>query len=70
MKTSESLLSIGKFIAEYSAHLMGAGVHTSRVVRNSKRLGEAFGLDVKREYFIRILFLQSSTRKRTKLAMK
>ena len=45
MKTSESLLSIGKFIAEYSAHLMGAGVHTSRVVRNSKRIGEAFGLD-------------------------
>ena len=34
MKTSESLLSIGKFIAEYSAHLMGAGVHTSRVVRD------------------------------------
>lgn len=47
MKTDESLLSIGKFIAEYSAHLMGAGVHTSRVVRNSKRIGEAFGLDVK-----------------------
>ncbi len=50
MKTSESLLSIGKFIAEYSAHLMGAGVHTSRVVRNSKRIGEAFGLDVKLEF--------------------
>ena len=45
MKTGESLLSIGKFIAEYSAHLMGAGVHTSRVVRNTKRIGEAFGLD-------------------------
>ena len=29
MKTGESLLSVGKFIAEYSAHLMGAGVHTS-----------------------------------------
>lgn len=28
MKTGESLLSIGKFIAEYSAHLMGAGVET------------------------------------------
>ncbi len=39
MKTGESLLSIGKFIAEYSAHLMGAGVHTSRVVRNTKRIG-------------------------------
>ena len=40
MKTSESLLSVGKFIAEYSAHLMGAGVHTSRVVRNSNSIGE------------------------------
>ena len=51
MKTGESLLSIGKFIAEYSAHLMGAGVHTSRVVRNTKRIGEAFGLDVKLSVF-------------------
>ena len=50
MKTGESLLSIGKFIAEYSAHLMGAGVHTSRVVRNTKRIGEAFGLDVKKHH--------------------
>ena len=53
MKTGESLLSIGKFIAEYSAHLMGAGVHTSRVVRNTKRIGEAFGLDVKLSVFHR-----------------
>ena len=57
MKTSESLLSIGKFIAEYSAHLMGAGVHTSRVVRNSKRLGEAFGLDVKLGVFHKNIIL-------------
>ena len=57
MKTSESLLSKGKFIAEYSAHLMGAGVHTSRVVRNSKRIGEAFGLDVKLGVFHKNIIL-------------
>ena len=57
MKTGESLLSVGKFIAEYSAHLMGAGVHTSRVVRNTKRIGEAFGLDVKLSVFHRNIIL-------------
>ena len=57
MKTGESLLSIGKFIAEYSAHLMGAGVHTSRVVRNTKRIGEAFGLDVKLSVFHKNIIL-------------
>lgn len=51
MRTNESLLSIAKFIAEYSAHLMGCGVHTSRVVRNSKRIGESFGIDVKLSVF-------------------
>jgi uncharacterized membrane protein YjjP (DUF1212 family) len=57
MKTGESLLSVGKFIAEYSAHLMGAGVHTSRVVRNTKRIGEAFGLDVKLSVFHKNIIL-------------
>lgn len=57
MKTGESLLSIGKFIAEYSAHLMGTGVHTSRVIRNTKRIGEAFGLDVKLSVFHRNIIL-------------
>ena len=57
MKTSESLLSKGKFIAEYSDQLMGAGVHTSRVVRNSKRIGEAFGLDVKLGVFHKNIIL-------------
>lgn len=70
MKTSESLLSKGKFIAEYSAHLMGAGVHTSRVVRNSKRIGEAFGLDVKLEYFIKTSFLRLLTNKPMRLATR
>lgn len=57
MKTSESLLSISKFIAEYSTHLMGAGVHTSRVVRNSKRIGEAYDVEVKLSVFHKNIIL-------------
>ena len=47
MDTNESLTAISKFIVEYSSHLMAAGVHTSRVVRNSKRIGEALSTEVK-----------------------
>lgn len=57
MNTDESLFSIGKFIAEYSAHLMGAGVHTSRVVRNTKRIGEAFDVNVKLSVFHKNIIL-------------
>lgn len=46
MKTKEELKQIAQFIAEYATRLMGSGVHTSRVVRNSKRLGEALGVKV------------------------
>ena len=46
MTTDDSFNSVCDFIAEYAAHLMGVGVHTSRVVRNSKRIGEAFGVKV------------------------
>ncbi len=42
-KKKENLLEVGEFIAEYASHLMGCGVHTSRVIRNSKRIGESFG---------------------------
>lgn len=57
MKTNETLLPTAKFIAEYAAHLMGAGVHTSRVIRNSKRLGEAYHLDVKMSVFHKNIIL-------------
>jgi uncharacterized membrane protein YjjP (DUF1212 family) len=42
----ETIAEVGKFIAEYSAHLMGCGVHTSRVIRNSKRICQSFGYDL------------------------
>ena len=46
MKTQTELKAIARFVAEYATRLMGSGVHTSRVVRNTKRLGEALGVRV------------------------
>jgi uncharacterized membrane protein YjjP (DUF1212 family) len=47
MNAKEELKEIAKFIADYAAFLMGSGVHTSRVVRNSKRIGESFGVMIR-----------------------
>ena len=33
-KTAETLIDVSGFISEYSAHMMGCGVHTSRVIRS------------------------------------
>ena len=46
MRTTEELKQITAFIAEYATCLLGSGVHTSRVLRNSSRIGEAFGLRI------------------------
>ena len=35
MKTQVELKAIARFVAEYATRLMGSGVHTSRVVRNT-----------------------------------
>ena len=37
MKTQKELHEILDFIAEYATYLLGSGVHTSRVIRNSQR---------------------------------
>ncbi len=44
--TQEYIIEIANFIARYLSYMLGAGVHTSRVVRNSKRIGTALGVDV------------------------
>ena len=46
MKTQQELCDILGFIAEYATYQLGSGVHTSRAVRNSRRIGEALGVDV------------------------
>jgi uncharacterized membrane protein YjjP (DUF1212 family) len=56
-KKKENLLDVGEFIAEYASHLMGCGVHTSRVIRNSKRIGESFGYVVKISMFQKSMIL-------------
>lgn len=46
MKTQQELCDILGFIAEYATYQLGSGVHTSRVIRNAQRIGEALGVDV------------------------
>lgn len=53
----EPLLEVGKFVAEYSSHMMGCGVHTSRVIRSAKRIGEAYGYTVKISVFQKSIIL-------------
>ena len=44
--TQEHMTEIANFLARYLSYMLGSGVHTSRVVRNSKRIGAALGVDV------------------------
>ncbi|MDR1981329.1 MAG: threonine/serine exporter family protein [Tannerellaceae bacterium] len=48
---------IAAFIAEYAGCLLGSGVHTSRVIRNSKRIGESFGVTVQMTAFHKSIVL-------------
>lgn len=51
MKTSTELTQIADFVAEYATHLLGSGVHTSRVIRNSRRIGKSQGIDIQLSAF-------------------
>lgn len=46
MKTKEELTEILDFVSEYATYMLGSGVHTSRVVRCSQRIGVSQGVDV------------------------
>ncbi len=56
-KKTETLTDVSGFISEYSAHMMGCGVHTSRVIRSAKRIGESFGYMVKISVFQKNIIL-------------
>jgi len=47
----EPLYDVGEFVAEYATHMMGVGIHTSRVIRSAKRIGEAYGYTIKISVF-------------------
>ena len=57
MKSEAELKAVTQFVAEYATRLMGSGVHTSRVVRNTKRLGEALGVRVMVSAFQKVVTL-------------
>lgn len=42
----DRLKSVGTFLSAYATHMMGCGVHTSRVVRCTQRIGESYGYTV------------------------
>ncbi|MDR0431308.1 MAG: threonine/serine exporter family protein [Tannerellaceae bacterium] len=56
-RKEENLCDVEEFIAEYAAHMMGCGIHTSRVIRSAKRIGEAYGYVVKISVFQKSLIL-------------
>lgn len=51
MKSSQELKDIARFLQEYANRLMGSGVHTSRVIRNTRRIGQSLDVDVKMSLF-------------------
>ena len=57
MKSNEELKDIARFIADYATCLLGSGVHTSRVIRNSCRIGESFGARVNMSTFQKTIVL-------------
>jgi uncharacterized membrane protein YjjP (DUF1212 family) len=56
-KKKEPLIEVGEFIAEYTSHMMGCGIHTSRVIRSSKRIAEAYGYHLHISVFQKSLIL-------------
>lgn len=51
MNSSNELKDITRFLLEYANRLMGSGVHTSRVIRNTRRIGKSLDVDVKMSLF-------------------
>ena len=60
MKSEEEIKDFTKFIGEYATCLLGSGVHTSRVIRNSFRIGDSFGLLVRMTTFQKTIILTVS----------
>lgn len=59
MKTEEELIEVLEFVAEYAAYLLGVGVHTSRVIRNARRIGLSQGVDIQLSSFQKSMILSA-----------
>ena len=59
-----------RFIAEYATCLLGSGVHTSRVIRNSNRIASSMGLNIRMTTFQKSIILTVSDEAETQLVTK
>ena len=57
MEIHDKLKSVSAFLSDYSTTLMAVGVQTSRVVKNSSRIAESFGLDVDMTIFQKTIIM-------------
>ncbi len=57
MNSSKELKEIARFLQEYANRLMGSGVHTSRVIRNTRRIGHSLNVDAKISLFQKTLVI-------------
>lgn len=60
MYQSAKLKETAGFIADYAAVLLGAGVHCTRVLRNSRRICEAYGMEITMTIFASNIILTLS----------
>jgi uncharacterized membrane protein YjjP (DUF1212 family) len=70
MDTSVSFFSLCDFISKYAARLMSAGVHTSRIIRNTSRIGQCFGVDVQMSAFYKSIMITISKKGTTQIFNK
>jgi uncharacterized membrane protein YjjP (DUF1212 family) len=67
MEQTEKIQEIARFVAEYATCLLGSGVHTSRVIRNSKRIGESLGVVVRMTTFHKGIILSIQNARQTEV---
>ncbi len=69
-KTEKEINDFTAFIAEYATCLLGSGVHTSRVIRNSSRIAASMGLCIRMTTFQKSIILTVSDEAETHLLTK
>ena len=63
-KTAEILIDVSGFISEYSAHTMGCGVHTSRVITQCQ---SHWGINS--DYMVKISVIQKKKKRDRKASI-
>lgn len=67
MNAETEIKEVTRFISSYAACLLGSGVHTSRVIRNSTRIAESFMLTIHMTTFQKSMIITVSNKDRLQL---